>query len=399
MRRGMTVGVSLVLIATVKLAGPKVTINRDRARSLFLRLVLIDSGRENEGEICGIVSEILSQLGAERVTVDKASETLGGTGGNVLAFFKGSRDAPPLLLSAHLDTVSSTERIRIVETEDAIGTDGTTILGADDKAGVALILEAIHTIREQNLPSPPLEVLFTIREEKGLKGAKVFDTGQVRSRYGLVVDGSGSPGDLIVGSPYHCRFEVTFFGRAAHAGVEPEKGVNAIAIAADAVSRFPLGRLDRETTANVGLITGGVAMNVVPDRCTVVGEVRSHSEGKMHRVLNRLKKACQRSAGRWSDRLEWKQEITFAGLTLSRKEPIVVAAATAVRQLGFKPRLVRIGGGTDANVLVTKGIRCLVLPTGGKNYHSTEEQLILKDFYQCGDILAATIVQWAGGGI
>jgi tripeptide aminopeptidase len=370
-------------------------VNRERMTELFLQLVQIDSGSENEAEIGRFVADLLKQIGADEVVIDNASEKLGGTGGNVFARFKGTAPAPPVLLSAHLDTVAPTRGIRIIKTETEIKTDGTTILGADNKAGIALIIEAVRTLREHNLPCPPIEVVFTVREEKGLLGAKVFDKTKLRARYGFVVDGAGKPGDLIVGSPTHFRFEVTFIGKSAHAGVEPEKGINAIVMAAEAISAMKWGRLDEDTTANVGVIEGGQAMNVVPDKCKVVGEFRSHDPKRVESLLAEWKDICERVAQKFGGKVEFSAEKSFDAVQLSPDEPIVKAAMKAVESLGLKPNLKRMGGGTDGNVFVAHGIRCLVLPTGGENYHSPSERLVLADFYAMGEILVRALVELA----
>ena len=368
-------------------------VNRERITELFLHLVQIDSGSENEAEIAHFVVDLLKRIGADEVLVDNASEKLGGTGGNIFARFKGTVLALPVLLSAHLDTVAPTKGIRIVRTETEIKTDGTTILGADNKAGIALIIEAIQTLRERNLPCPPIEVVFTIREEKGLLGAKVFDKTKLRARYGLIVDGAGKPGDLIVGSPTHSRFEVTFIGKSAHAGVEPEKGINAIVIASEAIATMKWGRLDEDTTANVGVIEGGQAMNIVPDRCKVVGEFRSHDLKMVENLLAEWKGICEGIAQKFGGKVEFLAEKSFDAVQLSPDEPIVKAAMKAVQSLGLKPNLKRMGGGTDGNVFIAHGIRCLVLPTGGENYHSPSERLVLADFYAMGEILVRALTE------
>ncbi|MFA0782021.1 M20/M25/M40 family metallo-hydrolase [Fervidibacter sacchari] len=372
-------------------------VNRERMTELFLQLVQIDSGSENEAEIGQFVADLLKRIGAEEVLIDDASEKLGGTGGNVFARFKGTVSAPPVLLSAHLDTVAPTKGIRIVRTETEIKTDGTTILGADNKAGIVLIIEAIQTLQERNLPHPPIEVVFTIREEKGLLGAKVFDKTKLKARYGFIVDGAGKPGDLIVGSPTHFRFEVTFIGKSAHAGVEPEKGINAIVMASEAISAMKWGRLDEDTTANVGVIEGGQAMNIVPDRCRIVGEFRSHNPKRAEGLLAEWKSICEKVAQKFGGKVEFSAEKSFDAISLSPNEPIVKAAMRAVESLGLKPNLKRMGGGTDGNVFTAHGIRCLVLPTGGENYHSTSERLVLADFYAMGEILVRALVELAKG--
>jgi tripeptide aminopeptidase len=240
-----------------------------------------------------------------------------------------------------------------------------------------------------------LEIVFTVREEKGLLGAKVFDKTQLKAKYGLVVDGAGKPGDLIIGSPTHIRFETTFVGKAAHAGVEPEKGRNAIAMAAAAIAAMSWGRLDAETTANVGVIDGGQAMNIVPDRCRLVGEFRSHDPQKVKRLVRRWQQNCQQVARRFGGTVEVRTETTFEAVRLSPNEPIVQAAMRAAKSLGLTPRLTRMGGGTDGNIFTAHGIRCLVLPTGGENYHSPQERLLLRDFYLMGDLLVRTLTELA----
>ena len=395
MQRWVTAGLTLLVTLCLFATPPSSLINRERLTNLFVQLVQIDSGSENEAEIAQFLARRLEELGAEFVAVDEASKKLGGTGGNVFARFRGTVNAPPILLTAHMDTVSPTKNLRLVRTDEQIATDGTTILGADDKAGIALILEAIQTLRERRLSHPPLEVVFTVREEKGLLGAKVFDKAQLRARYGLVVDGAGKPGDFIIGSPTHIRFEVTFIGKAAHAGLETEKGRNAIAMGAAAIAAMSWGRLDSETTANVGVIEGGQAMNIVPDRCRLVGEFRSHDPQKIKRLVQRWQKTCQQVARRFGGKAELRMETTFEAVRLSPNEPILWAAMQAAKSLGLTPRLIRMGGGTDGNVFTAHGIRCLVLPTGGENYHSPQERLILRDFYLMGDLLVRTLMELA----
>ncbi|MCS7263505.1 MAG: M20/M25/M40 family metallo-hydrolase [Armatimonadetes bacterium] len=392
MRRCLLALLSLPLILA---AQNQPLINHKRMTNLFLQLVHIDSGNENEAEICQFVAERLKELNPEELFIDDASKKIGGTGGNVFARFKGTVNGKPVMLSAHLDTVAPTKGIKVILTETEIKTDRTTILGADDKAGVALIFEAIRTLRERNLPHPPIEVVFTIREEKGLLGAKVFDKSKLKARYGIIVDGSGEPSDLIIGSPTHFRFEAIFYGKAAHAGVEPEKGINAIAMASDAIAAMNWGRIDEDTTANVGTIEGGQAMNIVPDRCKVIGEFRSHDPQKVEGLVAKWKQVCEQVALKFGSKVDLKVEKTFDAIRLSPEEPIVKAAMKAIESLGLKPKLKRMGGGTDGNVFAAHGIQCLVLPTGGENYHSTDEKLVLANFYAVGEILVRTIVELA----
>jgi tripeptide aminopeptidase len=383
------------LLISWALAQTEPMLNHERMTELFIQLVQIDSGAENEAEICAFVAEKLRQLGAESVRIDEASKQIGGTGGNVFARFKGTVNAPPLLLNAHLDTVSPTKGIQLVRTKDEIKTDGRTILGADDKAGVAIILEVLQTLKERNLPHPPLEVVFTIREEKGLLGAKAFDTSQLQARTGLVVDGREEPSALFIQSPTHWRFEVVFQGRAAHAGAEPEKGRNAIHMAAKAIAQMQWGRLDEETTANVGVIEGGQAMNIVPDRVKLVGEFRSFDPKRVEALANRWREVCEQVAQEHEGKVEVQFVKTFDAVRLAPDAPIVKAATEALKSLGVVANPTRTGGGSDANVFTGKGIDCLVFPTGGDAIHTTQERLILPNFYTCGEAVLRTILIWA----
>jgi tripeptide aminopeptidase len=392
--RGRAVGLAfLCLLVSVVAAQPM--LNRERMTELFLQLVQIESGSENEAEICAFVAEKLRQLGAESVLIDDASKQLGGTGGNVFARFKGTVKAPPLLLNAHLDTVSPTTGIQIIRTENEIKTNGRTILGADNKAGVAIILEVLQTLKERDLPHPPLEIMFSIREEKGLLGAKVFDPSRLQARYGLVVDGREVPSDLFIQSPTHWKFEVVFYGRAAHAGAEPEKGRNAIQMAAKAIAQMEWGRLDEETTANIGTIEGGQAMNIVPDRVKLIGEFRGFDPKRVEELANRWRELCERVAKEHEGRVEVNFSKTFDAVKLTPDMPIVKAAVAALKEVGVEPNLTRTGGGSDANAFSTHGIHCLVFPTGSEAIHTPQERLILPNFYTCGEAVLRTVLHWA----
>lgn len=372
----------------------KPLLNHERMTALFMEMARIESGSENEAAMCAFVAKQLRDLGAEVVTIDDASKQIGGTGGNVFARFKGTVDAPPLLLNAHLDTVYSTQNIQLIRDAHEIRTDGSTILGADNKAGVAIILEVIRTLKERNLPHPPLEVVFSIREEKGLLGAKAFDTSLLKARTGLVVDGREDPSALFVQSPTHWKFEVVFHGKAAHAGAEPEKGRNAIAMAAKAIAQMQWGRLDAETTANVGVIEGGQAMNVVPDRVKLIGEFRSFDSARVKALTERWKALCEQVAQESEGTVEVNFNQTFEAIRLAPDAPIVQAAVAGLKAVGIEPRLERTGGGSDANAFALKGIQCLVFPTGADRIHTPQERLILKNFYLCGEGVLQTILHW-----
>lgn len=370
-------------------------INRERMTETFITLAKIESGSENEAEICAYLADLLRKLGAEQVEIDDASKQIGGTGGNVIARFKGTTNAPPLMLNAHVDTVSPTPNIQIVRDGAVIRTDGSTILGADNKAGVAIILEVLQTLKERNLPHPPLEVVFTIREEKGLLGAKALDPKKLSAKHGLVVDGRETPEEIFTHSPTHWKFEVVFTGRASHAGAEPEKGRNAIWMASKAIAQMTWGRIDPDTSANVGVIEGGQAMNIVPERVKLIGEFRSFDPARVEALTQQWKQVCEQVAREMEGTVEVKFSKTFDAVRTPAESPIAQLALQAMKALGVNARLVRTGGGSDANAFAGYGIECLVFPTGAADIHSTKEHLILPNFYTCGEAVLRIVMAWA----
>lgn len=394
MRRAIMWNFYWFLLVSLNAQSVEFQINRERMTETFLQLVAINTGEENEAEACNWVAERLRQLGAERVEIDNASEKIGGSGGNVFARFKGTRNAPPLFLNAHLDTVYSTKGIKIIREGDRIRTDGTTILGADNKAGVAIILEVLTTLKERNLPHPPLEVLFTIREEKGLLGAKAFDSARLTAKTGLVVDGREIPNEIFTHSPTHWKFEVVFRGKASHAGAEPEKGRNAIWMASKAIAQMEWGCLDPETTANVGVIEGGKAMNIVPDQVKIVGEFRSFDPARVEALANRWRNACEQVAKEMEGTVEVKLSKTFDAVRVDPNAPIAKLALEVMQEMGIPAQLTRTGGGSDANVFSGYGIDSLVFPTGAADIHAYTEHLLLENFYLCGEAVLRIVMKW-----
>ncbi|MGH9903269.1 MAG: M20/M25/M40 family metallo-hydrolase, partial [Pyrinomonadaceae bacterium] len=264
-------------------------INQERIKNLLLELVRIDSVSRREREVAERVRAYCEELGAE-VEIDDAGEKVGGNTGNVIARFRGTiPDAEPIMMSAHMDTVVPGEGVKPVVEGDIIRSDGTTVLGGDDKSGIAVILETIRCLKEQNIPHTDIEAVFSICEEVGLLGAKHVDVSRLRSKYGLVFD-SDDPGFLFTKGPSADHMEFKIHGLESHAGVAPESGISAIRIAAEAIAGMKLGRIDEETTANIGVIEGGKATNIVTNLVTVRGEARSLSDEKLEaQTLHMLK--------------------------------------------------------------------------------------------------------------
>ncbi len=356
-------------------------INQARLIQTFLDLVRIDSPSNHEAAIGRELDARLQALGLQ-TEMDAVGNLVGRTA-------SGAGDW--LLLSAHMDTVGTDRGITPVIRAGVIYSDGTTILGADDKSGVAAVLEVLTVLREHGLPHPPLEVVITVGEELGLYGARNLDTSRLRARYGIVLDSGGPIGNIVVSAPSQDNIRLTVHGVSAHAGAEPEKGINAIRVAAEAIAAMPLGRIDPETTCNVGIIEGGTARNIVPDRVKVIGEARSRDNAKLDPLTARIVKAFQDAAQRHGARLEADVTRTYSTYRLAEDEPIVQAVAGAARSLGHDVKLRASGGGTDGNIYTAAGIPCVVISTGMAEVHTPNEHIAIADLAAGAELLLAAV--------
>jgi len=354
-------------------------IDENRLLNAFLDLVRVSSPSGHEEAIGRALADRLRALG------------LGprrDAAGNVFATTDGvGEDA--LLLTAHMDTVSPGENVRPQVRDGVIWSDGTTVLGADDKSGVAIILEVLASLREGQTPHRPLDVLFTVGEESGLDGAKSFDTGWLRARLGVGLDAHGDPGTIIVRAPAQDSLEVTIHGRAAHAGVNPENGINAIRVAAEAIATMPLGRIDSETTSNIGIISGGTATNIVPDLVTLRGEARSRDGAKLAVQTRRMVAAFEECAAAHGAQAEIKVWRSYEAYELSAQDAVVALVSRAMRSLGIEPILLPTGGGSDANVFNARGIPTVQVSTGMEDVHTCGEHIALASMVRAARIIAA----------
>jgi tripeptide aminopeptidase len=370
-----------------------------RLRDGFVELVQIASVSKREGTIARRLTDILAGMGAA-VTVDDAGPRVGSDTGNLLATFPGSvPDAAPFLLCAHMDTVVPGENVRAVVDGDIIRSDGTTILGGDDKAGIVAILEAVRLVRERGIPHGPIDVLLTICEEMGLVGAKHFDVGRLRARTGLVLDCDGVH-ELITRAPAANRLQFTVHGLEAHAGIAPEQGISAITVAAEALAAMKLGRVDAETTANVGRIEGGLASNIVPNRVVVRAETRSLSVDGLETQTSHMRECFERAAaahrvvvaGREHvARVESRIERDYERLAVADDRPIVGLVRRAAQQLRAPFRTRSTGGGSDANVFAGRGLEVANLACGMRQIHTVNEWVDLNDIAATTALLVETV--------
>jgi tripeptide aminopeptidase len=346
---------------------------KERLAETFVALCRIDSSFGREKACAEWVRAELAGMGVE-VEEDGAAAESGAECGNLLARIPG-RSERTVLLCAHLDTVEATAPIDPVLVDGGWENANDGILGADNKAAVAVILEVARRVRIEGSPVG-LELLFTVSEENALAGAKAFDVSRLRSDFGYVFDHASPIGEVIVASPTYFRLQADFHGRAAHAGLHPELGRSAILAASRAVASMPHGRIDDQTTTNVGSIRGGVgSTNVVPERCTLLAEARSIDPARVEDVVAGMVDAVQDAAGSAECDVDLTVEKLFTGFRIRPSLPAVAAAEVALRECGYEPRRIQTGGGSDANVFEAAGFSCVNLANGTERAHQPDERV------------------------
>ncbi len=345
----------------------------------FLDLVKISSLSLREKRVAEYAAECLKSLGL-KVTVDSAGDSIGGESGNIIAYLPANQDRGiPILLNAHMDTVNPGEGIVPIIEVNSIKSNGDTILGADDKAGMSVIIEVLRSIREDNLKHGDIEVIFTVAEEIGLLGSKNLDLSKLKARYAFVFDGEGDTGRIVTRAPSQNSIKAKFIGKAAHAGLNPEEGVNAIVAASDAISAMNLGRIDSETTANVGVIKGGIAPNIVPPDAYFEGEARSLSEEKLKRQTEHMEKCLKDSSLKAGTQVEIEISRVYSSFNLKSSDKVLKIAVEAAKRLNIETEFVSSGGGSDTNIFNESGIPAVNLSLGYRNVHTTDEHIQISD--------------------
>ncbi len=365
------------------------TAERERLLQDFVRLCEIESPSRSERAVADAVKADLEGLGLQVEEDDSAADT-GSDAGNLLARIEGPPDAPTILLCAHLDTVPLAGPVEVRQENGVLSNRHEAILGADNKAAVATILAAARRLTAQ-APPVGVELLFTTCEEQALAGAKAFDPGTLKSDFGYVFDHASPIGELVTASPTYYRLEADFRGQAAHAGIRPEAGHNAIVAAARAVAAIPSGRLDESTTANVGQIEGGTAANVVAERCRVVLEARSLDDVRAGEVVSSMVDALSESASDLECDVETAVERLFRGYKLARTAPVVEVAAEALRQVSIEPVYINTGGGSDANALIAAGVPMLNVANGSEGNHQPDESVTVDALETTLDLTLAIV--------
>lgn len=371
-------------------------INQERLVSEFFELVQIDSETKHEADIAKVLKEKFASLGVDVFEDDTTSQT-GHGAGNLVCTLKGNKEGvDTIYFTSHMDTVIPGKGIKPSIKDGYIVSDGTTILGADDKAGLAVMLETLRVIKEENIAHGTIEFIITVGEESGLVGAKVLDRSLVTAKFGYALDSDGKVGEIVVAAPTQAKVGARIYGKTAHAGVAPEKGISAITIASKAISKMPLGRIDEETTANIGRFEGGQQTNIVCDYVEILAEARSLVPEKMEQQVQKMKDAFESAAAELGGKAEVEVKVMYPGFKYGAGDHVVEVAKKAAAKIGRPGTLQKSGGGSDANVIAGFGIPTVNLAVGYEEIHTTNEKIPVEELSKLAEMVLAIIAETAG---
>ena len=374
-------------------------INSERLAQVFTAMCTIDSPSGEEAELAGFLKDIfMREFPEATIAEDDSAKETGSNANNLVIQFPGDLHGEPIFFNCHLDTVGPARGVQVIRDGSRFSSAGDTILGGDDKAGIAILIEAVRAIKEAGRPHLPFDLVFTTCEEVGLRGAKALNISLLRAKEGYALDSSGVD-LLITGAPAANHFRFTVTGAAAHAGLHPERGINAIQLAAQCLAGLSLGRLDEESTANIGRITGGTATNIIPESVLVEGEVRSHSQEKLAAFSQQIKDTVQAAIDNWTPgpgaqlgsgvrpRLDFHLAQEYPSMHIERNAPILQRVDSAAARLQREIRYERAGGGSDANIFNAKGLQTAIIGIGMDHVHSTEESIDLRDMHRTAELI------------
>lgn len=366
-------------------------IKKDRLVNNFLEMLRQESPSYEELPMGKWLLEYFHKRGIEAY-MDECAGEINGNCGNIIVHVKGSCENKPLCFAAHMDQVSPCRNIKPKIEGDLIKTCGNTTLGGDDKAGIAAILEALEHVLEDGLHHREMYLLFTVCEESGLKGSKHIDISKLKAEDVVIVDAAGPAGIIAYKAPAMRTFEVVFKGKKAHAGIEPEKGINAIKVASEAISQMHIGRIDQETTSNIGRIEGGGATNIVTDEVRFTAEIRSHSIEKLEYETSYMKNCCRISADKYNADFDFKYDLEYPALELSQGSYVYKLCIKAFEEEGIEPKPLIIGGGSDANILCGMGYNCAIISVGMDKVHTLEETLSIGEMVKTSRAIARIMI-------
>lgn len=373
-------------------------IQQNRLVQEFISLVQVDSETKFEQEISQVLKQKFSDLGLH--VIEDESATISGHGaGNLICTLEATDSAPAIptiLFTSHMDTVAPGKGIKPQMGDDGyIRSDGTTILGSDDKAGIAAMIEAIQVLKEQKIPHGRIQFIITAGEEAGLRGSRAMDPKWITAKYGFALDSNGNIGDIATAAPGRAEIAITFQGKSAHAGVNPEDGISAIQVASKAVSKMSLGRIDSETTANIGSFSGVGPLNVVCDRVKLEAEARSILQHKLEAQIESMRIACESAAKEAGTTCDFASDIVYASYMHEDTAPVVQLASRALKTLGLTSKTFHSGGGSDANIFNGMGIPTVNLAVGYNEIHTTKENIAISDLVKTAELVIAIVQEAA----
>ncbi len=362
--------------------------NAQRLLDEFLELVQIDSETKHEEKIVSILKEKMESFGFT-VNEDNSKEITGHGAGNLIATLKGTIEgADSIYFTCHMDTVVPGKGIKPEVREDGyIYSDGTTILGADDKAGIAALFEMARVLKEESISHGDIQFIITAGEESGLVGAKAMDPSLLKAKYGYAVDSDGKVGGIVTAAPYQAKLWTTIHGKTAHAGVAPEKGVSAINIAAKSIAAMTLGRVDSETTANIGRFEGGQATNIVCDEVHILAEARSINSEKLEKQTAHMVETFEKTAAAMGGKAVTEVKLMYPGFSFGEDTEVVQTAMEAIRNIGREPELMTSGGGSDGNIFNGAGVPTVTLSVGYEEIHTKNERMPVEELNKLTELL------------
>jgi len=360
-------------------------INEKRIIKTFTELAAISSPSWEEKQVIAYIQKYLKDIGIP------SKKLPCGKSHNLYVSIKGSIKDTPLLLSCHTDTVTPCENVKPVIQKDRITSDGTTILGSDDKSAIAMFLEAVTILKEEKIAHRTIEILFSCAEEIGLHGIKEFDMSLIKSKEAYVFDSDGPIGSVILEAPYHAKMTLKVLGKAAHAGMAVEKGKNAIVALSHLITQLPQGNIDENTTFNVGIISGGSATNIVAPEAFCDIEFRSINKKKIEDVRAQVKLLAKETANSFSVKIKTDYELEYGGFSLEKDDAVVKKAVSALKSIGIKAKYKSSGGGSDTNIMNSKGINAVNLSCGMEKVHTTDEFIMIKELIKGAQLTLALI--------
>lgn len=361
-------------------------INEKRLVKTFCDLVKIESLSMKEQRFEKHLIHILKGLKLDVITQKKNSLS------NIIALKQGGIDKKPVLFNAHMDTVGPAKNIKPIIDNKIIRSSGDTILGADDKSAIAVYIEAIKVLKELKIPTIPVEFAFTCGEEIGLYGAKNLNYSLFKSNFGFCFDSDGDIGTVIVEAPFHITYSVDITGKASHAGIAPEKGINSIKIAAEIISKIKTGRIDHETTSNIGLINGGRATNIVPEFTNIKGEIRSRNQAKLNKLKDNIKSIIITTAKKYKSSGNIKTHLEYKGYKIKQNDPQIQLLKTALNNINKKINLIPTNGGSDSNIFISNKIKVMNLGIGMQKVHTKDEYIKIQNLKDAVKLVLSIIL-------